>query len=88
MRNAEYFRKLQGVPSIDERKKEGIEYVLNSIENYIKTLGHNQVLRIELNTSKYPYNQIIETLKAEYRFNIMDIREVPGVVSFLIDWSE
>jgi hypothetical protein len=88
MRDAKYFRKLQGVGSIDERKKEGIEYVLDCIENYIKTNGHNQLIRIELNTSSYPCKQIIEVLRTEYNFNVMDIREVPGYLSFLVDWSE
>lgn len=34
-RDAEYFRKLQGIKSVDEMVKDDIEFTLNAIELYI-----------------------------------------------------
>ena len=47
-RNAEYFRELQGVKTIEEQLNEAVEYILNKIEEYIKNGGKDTYLDIIL----------------------------------------
>jgi hypothetical protein len=70
IKNADYFRKLQGTKSLEELVKEDIDKILNKIENYIINGGKETILSFNFILSKERCQKLIDTLKNEYGFKV------------------
>ena len=86
-RDAEYFRELQGVKTIEEQLNEAVEYILNKIEEYIKNGGKNTYLDISLAQYEGIYSIAIDKLR-EMNFKVYQIvLSHNGNFRFTISWS-
>ena len=86
-RNAEYFRELQGVKTIEEQLNEAVEYILNKIEEYIKNGGKDTYLDISLAPYEGIYSIAIDKLR-EMNFKIYQIVLYNnGDFRFTVSWS-
>ena len=86
-RNAEYFRELQGVKTIEEQLNEAVEYILNKIEEYIKNGGKDTYLDISLAPYEGIYSIAIDKLR-EMNFKVYQIVLYNnGNFRFTISWS-
>lgn len=88
-RDAEYFRKLQGIKSVEEQVNDDIESVLNTIEQYITKGNKLQYLLFTF----YSYSEshsmkLVKQLK-NLGFKVYNkILQTNGEFTCCIDWSE
>lgn len=87
LRNAEYFRKLQGTKSIDELIEEDIKFILDTIENKIKNGYKEESIKIDFNITYKECDKLIKKLMHEYEFNAHAVNLYQGY-EITICWSK
>lgn len=88
MKNAEYFRKLQGVTPIEEQVDKAVEHILKSIEKHIKNGNKEQYLNFSFNSFDRCYHKLISKL-TELDFKIYHTELCcDGKFKLTVSWSE
>lgn len=90
VRNAEYFRKLQGIKPIAEQVEEDVKYVLDTIEIKI-TKGNLKRTNIEFSFNVSPsHGELITAKLGELGFFVYGTsHEIgTGTFKFTVDWGE
>ena len=88
IKNAAYFRKLQGTKSLEELVKEDIDLIINKIENYIIKGGKETILSFNFLLSKEHCQKLIDTLRFEYEFKVYCITgNLNGQYELQVSWK-
>ena len=88
VRNAEYFRKLQGIKPIAEQVEEDVKYVLDTIEAKImKEELKRTDIEFTFNISAN-HGELITAKLGELGFFVYGTSYETGVFKFTVDWCE
>jgi hypothetical protein len=87
LRNAEYFRKLQGTKSIDELVEGDVKFILDTIENKIKNGYKEESIKIDFNITYNECDKLVKKLMHEYEFNVHAVNIHQGY-EITICWSK
>jgi hypothetical protein len=88
-RDAEYFRKLQGIKPVEERVNDDIEFALNIIEQHIAKGNKSQYLSFTFHSSSESHSiKLVQQLN-HLGFHVYNkILQSNGEFKCCIDWSE
>ena len=87
IKNAEYFRKLQGTKSIDELVEKDVEFILDTIENKIKNGYKEDFIKLNFNITYKECDKLIKKLMHEYEFKVHAFNISQGY-EITICWSK
>jgi hypothetical protein len=89
VRDAEYFRKLQHIKSVEERVNDDVEFTLNIIEKHIAQGNKLQYLLLKFYSSSESHStKLVKQLK-NLGFKVYNkILTSDGEFKCCVDWSE
>lgn len=88
IKNADYFRRLQGGKTTEEKVEEDIKHILGTIESFIIRGGKKHQLDFTFNITENHCNMLVDKLNKEYGFMVYKIQHNgDNSYSFVVDWS-